>query len=93
MRMMILMLLTLKNGANNMQVTNSNIEKIASNRTRSRLAFGEVNERRQRNDKRHKPDRLPDVTKGTYDPSTHKRVAEHKRLLKFQTRYLPGFDE
>lgn len=60
-----------------------NIEKMTSKR--DRLAYGETNERRQRNDKLHKPERIaktwsPDV----YDPNLTKKLANRRRVLQMQ---------
>uniref|UniRef100_A0AAU7PIJ3 Uncharacterized protein n=1 Tax=Salmonella phage SalP219 TaxID=3158864 RepID=A0AAU7PIJ3_9CAUD len=60
-----------------------NIEKMTSKR--DRLAYGEVNDRRQRNDKLHKPERIAKTwTPDRYDPNLNKRLAERKRALQCQ---------
>ncbi len=60
-----------------------NIEKMTSKRDRP--AYGEVNERRQRNDKLHKPERIAKTrTPDRYDPNLNKRLAERKRALQWQ---------
>lgn len=56
----------------------SNFEKMTK---KSRLAFGEVDERRARNDKLHKPQRIGSAFDADYDPKTHKRIAQRKRSL------------
>lgn len=67
---------------------NNMIEKMSANRTRSRLQHGEVNERRQRNDKRHKPIRVSsDWNGGNYDPANIKRLADRKRELHHLAAY------
>lgn len=68
-----------------MTQTNTTMQKMSSNRTRSRLQHGEVNDRRQRNDKRHKPIRFTDNWNGgDYDPANMKRLTERKRVLHHQ---------
>lgn len=58
---------------------------MSANRTRARLQHGEVNERRQRNNKRHKPVRLiEDWSGGDYDPANMKRLQERRRVLHHQ---------
>lgn len=65
-----------------MTQTNTHMQKMSANRTRTRLERGEVNERRQRNDKRHKPIRFTENWNGgNYDPSNMKRLTERKRVL------------
>lgn len=60
-----------------------NIEKMTSNR--DRLAYGEINERRLRNDKLHKPERIAKTwTPDRYDPNLNKRLAERKRALQYR---------
>ncbi len=66
-----------------MMANSPKVEKMKSKR--ERLAYGETNERRQRNDKRHKPERVaktwsPDV----YDPNLTKKLADRKRALQMQ---------
>ena len=71
-----------------MTQANNMIEKMTANRTRARLQHGEVNERRQRNDKRHKPIRVAsDWNGGNYDPANIKRLAARKRQLHHRAAY------
>lgn len=56
----------------------SNFEKMSK---RQRLAFGEVDERRARNDKLHKPQRIGSAFDADYDPKVNKRIAQRKRSL------------
>lgn len=71
-----------------MSQTSGMIEKMSGNRTRARLAHGEVNERRQRNDKRHKPARVSvDLERAGYTPANIKRLAARKRDLHHQAAY------
>ncbi|QEQ95056.1 hypothetical protein pEaSNUABM56_00006 [Erwinia phage pEa_SNUABM_56] len=68
-----------------MTYTNATTQKMSANRTRTRLQHGEVNERRQRNNKRHKPIRFTDDWNGgNYDPANLKRLTERKRVLHHQ---------
>lgn len=65
-----------------MAQTNGMIEKMTANRSRARLAYGETNERRQRNNKLHKPERSSsDWNGGIYEPANIKRVSARKRVL------------
>lgn len=57
-----------------------NFEKMKSNR--ERLSYGEVNERRERNDKLHKPERVAKVwATDSYDPKLNKKIAQRKFAL------------
>lgn len=68
-----------------MTYTNTTTQKMSANRTRTRLQHGEVNERRQRNNKRHKPIRFTDAWNGgNYDPANMKRLNERRRVLHHQ---------
>ena len=72
-----------------MTQANNMIEKMSANRTRSRLQHGEVNERRQRNDKRHKPIRVSSDWNGdNYEPAKIKRLAARKRDLHHQAAFV-----
>lgn len=60
-----------------------NIEKMTSNR--ERLAYGETNERRERNNKRHKPERIGNPwTLDRYDPNLSKRLEARRKVLERQ---------
>ena len=66
--------------------TNQNTVKIQKG---PRLAYGEVDERRERNNKRHKPERLgkawpPD----RYDPDLNKKLAHRRRSLFIESQLL-----
>lgn len=66
-----------------MMANSPKVEKMKSKR--DRLAYGEVNERRQRNDKLHKPERVAKTwTPDRYDPNLNKRLADRKRALQWQ---------
>ena len=63
-----------------MTAKSRNFEKMTSQR--DRLAFGEINERRERNNKRHKPERIAvQWSLDQYDPKLNKRLADRKRNL------------
>ena len=63
-----------------MTAKSRNFEKMTSQR--ERLAFGETNERRERNNKRHKPERIAvQWSPDQYDPKLNKRLADRKRNL------------
>lgn len=69
-----------------MQQTNGMTEKIKSNRTRVRLGYGEVDERRQRNDKLNKPRRvIVGMEPDGYNPRNLKQTAERRRALHHQS--------
>lgn len=59
-----------------------NFESTKSNR--DRLAYGETNERRDRNDKLHKPRRISKVwCNDRYDPNLNKKQVERQKALGF----------
>lgn len=63
-----------------MTAKSRNFEKMTSQR--DRLSFGETNERRERNNKRHKPERIAvQWSPDQYDPKLNKRLADRKRNL------------
>jgi len=76
-----------------MQQTNGITEKIKSNRTRVRLGYGEVDERRQRNDKLNKPRRvIVGMEPDGYTPRNLKQAAERRRALHHQSAlYMPDY--
>lgn len=69
-----------------MQQASGMIEKIKLNRTRSRLGYGEVDERRKRNNKLNKPKRITnELDQEGYSPRDLKQYAERRRALHHQS--------
>lgn len=57
---------------------NRNFEKMTS---RARLAYGETDERRERNDKRHKPERVQKVWDHDYNPRLKKDIDKRQKSI------------